>query len=36
MDNFVTLDKMTTIVADLLTAEVWKAKIFPQIKSQVA
>ena len=36
MDNFVTLDKIGTIVCELLTAEVWKAKIFPHIKSEVA
>lgn len=36
MESFVTLDKIPTLVNELLTAEVWKAKIFPLIKSDVA
>ena len=36
MDTFVTLDKIPTLVNDLLTGEVWKAKIFPLIRGDVA
>jgi len=36
MDNFVTFDKLTTLVHGLLSAEVWKAKVFPLIKKDVA
>ena len=32
MDAFVTHDKIPFLVCDLLTAEAWKAKIFPLIK----
>ena len=31
MDSFVTHDKITMLVNDLLTAETWKAKVFPLI-----
>ena len=36
MDNFVTLDKITALVNELLTSEVWKDKVFPTIKDKVA
>jgi hypothetical protein len=36
MDAFVTFDKISLLVVDLLTAETWKAKIFPLIKEDVA
>ena len=36
MDNFVTLDKMTALVNELLTSESWKAKVFPIIKDKIA
>ena len=36
MDNFVTFDKLTILVHGLLSAEVWKAKVFPLIKKDVA
>jgi len=36
MDTFVTLDKITTLVMELLSAETWKHKIFPLIKKDVA
>lgn len=36
MDNFVTLDKMSTLVHDLLVSETWKDKIFPIIKKDIA
>mmetsp|Transcript_2649 Transcript_2649/g.4434 ORF Transcript_2649/g.4434 Transcript_2649/m.4434 type:complete len:90 (+) Transcript_2649:189-458(+) len=36
MDAFVTHDKINTLVMDLLTAEAWKQKVFPLIKSEVA
>lgn len=35
MDNFVTLDKMNTLVYDLIVCETWKAKIFPLIKKDI-
>ena len=31
MDNFVTLDKINTLVADLLTTEAWKEFVFPEL-----
>ena len=31
MDNFVCLDKINTLVADLLTTEAWKEFVFPQL-----
>ena len=31
MDNFVTLDKINTLVADLLTTEAWKDFVFPKL-----
>ena len=36
MDAFVTNDKVTPLVSDLLTAEAWKAKVLPLILSDVA
>ena len=36
MDAFVTHDKITMLVNDLLTAETWKAKLLPLILSDVA
>lgn len=36
MDSFVTLDKMNTLVFELLSAEAWKQKVFPIIKQDVA
>ena len=36
MDAFVTHDKITLLVNDLLTAETWKAKVLPLILSDVA
>lgn len=31
MENFVTLDKINTLVADLLTTEAWKDFVFPKL-----
>lgn len=31
MDNFVTLDKINTLIADLLTTEAWIDFVFPQL-----
>ena len=36
MEAFVTFDKIGLLVADLLTAETWKAKVFPLVKKDVA
>lgn len=36
MDNFVTNDKMSTLVHDLLVSEAWKDNIFPLIKKDIA
>ena len=36
MDSFVTFDKITPLVHSLLSAEVWKMKIFSMIKKDVA
>ena len=36
MEAFVTHDKITPLVNDLLTAEAWKAKVLPLIISDVA
>lgn len=36
MEAFVTHDKITPLVSDLLTAEAWKAKVLPLIISDVA
>jgi zinc finger MYND domain-containing protein 10 len=36
MEAFVTHDKITPLVADLLTAEVWKKEVLPHIISDVA
>lgn len=36
MDAFVTHDKINPLVADLLTAEAWKGKVFPLIHKEVA
>jgi hypothetical protein len=32
MESFVAHDKINLLVADLLTAEIWKEKIFPRVK----
>jgi len=31
MDNFVTLDKINTLIADLLTTEAWLEFVFPEL-----
>ena len=36
MEQFVTHDKIGLLIQSLLTAEVWKEKIFPQISEKVA
>ena len=36
MDNFVTLDKMTALVNELLTSESWKQKVYPILKEKIA
>merc|ERR1712100_1001748 len=36
MDSFVTFDKITPLVHSLLSSEVWKLKVFPLIKKDVA
>ena len=36
MEHFVLHDKIGLLVADLLTAEVWKEKIFPLCKQDIA
>ena len=36
MENFVTYDKITSLTHSLLSAEVWKCKIFPLIKKDVS
>ena len=36
MDSFVTFDKITPLVHSLLSSEVWKMKVFPLIKKDVA
>ena len=36
MENFVTLDKMSTLTYDLILTEVWKDKVFPLIKKDIA
>lgn len=35
MEAFVTHDKITMLVKDLLVAETWKAQVFPMIKPHV-
>jgi hypothetical protein len=36
MEAFVTHDKITALVADLLSTETWKAKIFPILKADIS
>ena len=36
MDSVATLDKMKVLIYDLLCTEVWKAKVCPLLKSQLA
>ena len=36
MEAFVTHDKITALVAELLSTETWKAKIFPILKADIS
>ena len=36
MDSIATLDKMKVLIYDLLCTEVWKAKVCPLLKTQLA
>lgn len=36
MDSFCTFDKMKVLIYDLLCTEVWKEKLYPLLKGQLA
>lgn len=36
MDYFVTYEKLSVLIFDLLTSETWKAKIYPLVKFDLA